>query len=198
MHFSIDRNAALFFSDNFRESLLTANSESGQPWAIPNPATFQKMKVVGYPTLLDRQGLKIYARETTPGRHLADLDYYYYRVGGSFVFSGYGGINSQLALGWYEFPASLKYKTPTQRPATFDIETGWTYADGVNTPDLQEAARSLVTNWIIFRWAEVVKEGLRAKVYKRLADTERARTCYSLYGALRQGFWTSEIAELTG
>lgn len=196
VHFTPDRNAALFFMDNFHESQLTANVEGGFTWDVPNPGTFQKMQVVQYPSVFDRLGNDTYVKETIPGRHLADQEWYYYRVGGTFVFSGYGGIDSLINLGWFEFPPSLKYKTPAARPASYDVEDGWTYADGVDTPELQAAAQSLVTNWLLMRWADVLAEGLRAKIYKRLSDTERARTCYSLYGSLRQGLWTSETAEI--
>lgn len=198
VHFSADRNAALLFPENFRELLLTATSESGFTWDIPNPGVFQAMEVVKYLTIYSRLGDDIYAKGTTPGRHLADMEYYYYRVGGSFVFSGYGGINSQIAIGFYEFPMSLKYKVPAARAASYDIESGWTYGEGIDTPELEEAARLFSTNWLIFRWSDVIMEGVRAKVYKRLSDTERARTCYSLYGSLRQGLWTSETAEVGG
>ena len=198
VHFTADRNAALLFPENFRETLLTATSESGFSWSIPNPGTFQAMQVVKYPMVYTRLGEDVYAKMTTPGRHLADLEYYYYRVGGAFVFSGYGGINGQIAIGWFEFPRSLKYKTAAARPASFDIESGWAYPDEVNTPELEEAARLVSTNWLLLRWHDVLLEGVRAKVYKRLSDTERARTCYSLYGSLRQGLWTSETAEVGG
>src|SRR3546814_5049537 len=48
------------------------------------------------------------------------------------------------------------------------------------------------TNWILSRHEDVVAEGARAKVYKRLSYTERARTSYSMYMSLRGGFWRSE------
>ena len=198
VHFSADRNAALLFHDNFRELLLVATSEAGFTWEIPNPGLFQAMQVVKYLSVYSRLGDDIYARGTVPGRHLADLEYYYYRVGGSFVFSGYGGANSQIAIGYYEFPRSLKYKSPAARAASYDPEDGWTYGEGINTPELEEGARLFSTNWLLLRWSDVLMEGVRAKVYKRLSDTERARTSYSLFGSLRQGLWTSEVAEVGG
>jgi hypothetical protein len=48
------------------------------------------------------------------------------------------------------------------------------------------------------RWSDVLREGLRAKVYKRISDQLRAQTSYSLYSQLRQGLFTSEVAELQG
>lgn len=195
MHFTEDRNAALFFRENFNELLLTSNLESGLVWEIPSPTVFQKLTGVQYLNVFDDDGQPVWPRETTPGRHLQGMTQFFYRVGSTYVFSGYGGLNSQIALGWYEFPRSLKYKTVAARPASFDIESGWTYDPSITTPEQQEAARILSTNWIIQRWNDVVEEGVRAKVYKRVGDTERARTCYSLYQSLRHGFWTSETAE---
>lgn len=195
-HFTQDRNAAIFYRENFTELQLTPNTASGFAWDIPSPTTFQKMAAVNYPFVFDDDSKPTWARETTPGRHLNGMENFYYRAGGRFVFSGYGGVNAPINIGWYEFPRSLKYKLPAARPATFDIESGWTYDPAVNTPELEEAARSLVTNWLILRWNDVIEEGVRAKVYKRLGDTERARTAYSLYGSLRTGLWTSETAEL--
>lgn len=198
VHFTSDKNAAIFYIENFKELLLTSDSENGYSWAIPNPANFQKMMAVKFATVYDRDSNNVWPRETTPGRHLSGMDTYFYRVGGSFVFSGYGGNNGQIGIAYYEFPPSLKYKVVAARPASYDVEDGWTYAVGVTTPELQEAARLLTTNWLLLRWSTVIGEGLRAKVYKRLSDTERARTCYSLYGSLRQGLFTSETAELDG
>lgn len=194
VHFTPDRNAALFYRENYREQLLTATGDS-LTWDIPDPTNFQKMAAVRYSSQFNRSNESIWAVETTPGRHLRDLDYYFYRVGGGYSFSGFGGLNSQVAIGWFEFPRTLKYKAVAARVATYDVETGWSYPVEVNTPELELAAQALSTNWLLLRWGQILAEGLRAKVYKRLADTERARTCYSLYGSLRQGLWTSETAE---
>ncbi len=197
-HFSPDRNAAIFFKENFSESLVTATAEESFSWAQPNPTTFQKLTSVKYVSQTDRLGKSVWPRETIPGRHLNDLDYYYYQVGPSFVFGGYGGLSAQIALGWFEFPASLVYKSVATRPAQYDAETGWTYHVDIVTDEDKEAARLVTSNWLLLRWNTVVAEGLRAKVYKRAADTERARTAYSLYAQLRQGLVTSEQADLGG
>lgn len=195
LHFEPERNAALFFSDNFVERQVVATSDTVQTWEIPNPQVFQKMLGVSFPSQYS-DGQAVWARETTPGRHLNDICHYFYRTGSTFVFSGYGTIGSVINLAYYEFPNSLKYKSPAARPATFDSEEGWAYAAGVNTPELQEAARLISTNWLLFRWSDVVSEGVRAKLYKRISDTERARTCYSMYKGLCKGLWTSETAVL--
>lgn len=198
LHFTEDRNAMILYADNFRESLLTADAESGFQWEIPDPTTFQKLEVVKLSNVWDDDSNNVYSTPTTPGRHLNGMNYYHYRVGSTFVFSGYGGLDANLGIGWYEFPRSLKYRAVAARPASYDIDSGWTYADGVNTDELQAAARELVTNWLILRWNDVVAEGLRAKVYKRVSDDSRARTSYSLYQSLRHGLWTSGTAEISG
>jgi hypothetical protein len=198
VHFTPDRNASLLYMSNFRESQLIANLESGFSWEIPNPGTFQKMQVVGYPSIYDRLGNAVFAKEVIPGRHLADHTNYFYRVGQAFVFSGYGGLNSLINLGWFEYPRGLRYYPSATRPAEYNEETGWSYHEDVTTPELEVAAQALTSNWLLMGWHTVLAEGLRAKIYKRLSDEARARTSYSLYGSLRQGLWTSETMEIYG
>ena len=197
-HFTTDRQAAVFFRENFNEVLLTADVEESYSWTLPNPTTFQKMAGVKYAGRYDGYGNEIWPQETTPGRHLSGMIEYYYQVGQSFVFAGYGGLNGLIALGYYAFPASLKYFTEANRPASYDAVDGWTYHASVTTPEDEEAARLVVTNWLLMRWSDVVSEGVRAKLFKRVSDTERARNCYSLYGQLRQGLITSEVADIGG
>jgi len=197
-HFSTDRQAATFYRDNFKEVLLTANVESGFTWSIPNPTTFQKMAGVKYPALYDSCGDVVWAKETTPGRHLNDLVHYFYQVGQTYAFSGYGGVGAAIAVGYFAFPTSLLYKTAENRAAEYNPETGWTYHSSIVTDEDKEAARLISTNWLLQRWSDVVSEGVRAKVYKRVSDTERARNSYSLYGQLRQGLLTSEVANVGG
>lgn len=197
-HFSTDRQAAIFYRDNFNEVLLTADAEESFSWTLPNPTTFQKMAGVKYPMQTDIYGNDVWAIETTPGRHLNDFTNFFYQVGAEFVFSGYGGLNANIALGYFAFPPSLKYKTVANRPAEYDPELGWTYNELIVTDEDKEAARLIVTNWLLMRWSDVISEGVRAKLYKRVSDTERARNCYSLYGQLRQGLMTSEVADVGG
>lgn len=197
-HFSTDRQAAIFYRENFNELLLTATLEEAQTWSVPNPTTFQKMAGVKFPGQFDSEGHGVWATETVPGRHLNQLCHFFYQVGGEFVFSGYGGVGGQIAIGYFAFPASLKYKALAARPASYDPESGWSYHEDIVTDEDKEAARLVSTNWLLMRWSDVVSEGVRAKVFKRVSDTERARNCYSLYGQLRQGLMTSEVADVGG
>lgn len=189
-----ETNAIQFYADNARETRLAATSLSGFTWDIPNRGRFQKMKIVKYSSIYDRLGNDVFAEPTTPGRHLQDKEYYYYQVGKTFVFSGYGGLNAQIDLFWYEFPRSLPYLAPAARPMQFNELGEKIYSPDWLTDSTEEAADEVTTNWLLESWTEVIKEGVRAKLYKRVSDTERARTSYSLYAQGRIGLVTSEIA----
>lgn len=190
-HFDPESNASVIYRDNFRETLLTAGAPSGLTWDIPNPNLFHGMALVKY-TGIWIDGENPYPPEMTPGRGLSGLERYYYRGGSRYAFAGYGGIGASIALGYYEYPRNLKYKALVSREAQWDDEGGWTYGAGIATDEQKLAALELNTNWLLNRWETVIEEGLRAKVYKRISDDTRARTCYSLYAQLRKGLVSAE------
>lgn len=191
LHFS-ERNKAILYKDGLNEVLLTATQESGFNWAIPSPETFQAMALVRYETLI-QQGKRAYAPEKTPGIGLIGQTIFWYRVASTVCFSGYGGMGAQIALAYHSYTRRGKYYQAGGRPAEFDSDFGWTYAAPFDVDDESRAmARELVTNWLLMRWSDVIKEGVRAKVYKRLSDTERSRTSYSMFGALKEGLVSSE------
>lgn len=185
---------AVFFAENLRESLLVANVDTGFGWDIPDVSVFQAMRAVRFDTQTG-----VYPPEQVPGRGLASLRAFYYRAASRYYFSGYGGLNALISLAWYQFPNRLKYFPVSQRPAVWDVNDGWTYAPAFSgTAELHVAAQAYTTNWILQRWEDVIAEGLRAKVYKRVSDDNRAKTCYSMYSTLRQGLVSSESADLGG
>lgn len=192
LHFTEDRNAALKYIENYKETTLLTTTESGQQWEIPDPTRFQGLSGARYDNVFDDDGNPVWARETTPGRHLNQYREFTYRVGGSYVFAGYGGIGATISLAWFDFPPGLKYKSAGARPASYDVESGWTYAAGIVTDEEKLGAQLLTSNWLLMRWNDVLAEGLRAKVFKRVSDDSRSRTSYSLYQSLRHGLWTSE------
>jgi hypothetical protein len=203
VHFEPTRGNVVHYGENRREAQVIATVESGEIWDIPNPAIFQGVEAIRFLDWGLRAGSD-YAQEATPGPMLSSKPFFWYRSGPSLVFGGtqgYGGIGGVIQLSYFEYPASLKYKTALLREATYDVESGWTYqtvdaVDYGSTAELQTTARARVSNWLLLRWADVLKEGLRAKVYKRLSDDVRQRTSYSLYQQLRQGLYSSEVAEL--
>lgn len=204
VHFEPSKGNVVFYPANRKEDQVIASVDSGQIWDIPNPTTFQGIEAIEFPDIC--MGVDGYAKEVSPGPRIRTQPYIYYRSGPSYVFggaAGYGGINSKISIAWYEYPPSLKYKDTLSREAVYDIESGWTY-NTVNSVDYgldadsRALAQSRVTNWVLMRWADVLREGLRAKVYKRLSDQLRATTSYSMYTQLRQGLFTSEAAQLQG
>lgn len=200
VHFEPSRGNVVFYGANRLETQIIASSENGEIWDIPNPATFQGIETVRFAS--NYLGRMEYAREVNPGPGIASTPFYWYRSGPSVVFGGtqgYGGVGGIIQMSWFEYPRALKYKLAAEREASYDIELGWTYhPDYEGTPELMALAESRVSNWLLLRWADVLREGLRAKIYKRLSDDVRQRTSYSLYMQLRQGLYTSEIAELSG
>lgn len=200
VHFEPGKGNVVFYSENRHEIELTASSEQGEIWDIPTPQTFQGIEAVRYPGKY--LGRMDYAEEVSPGPNMASKPFYYYRSGPSFVFGGiqgYGGVGAKIQISWFEYVASLKYKVVADREATYDVESGWTYRmDYSGNAILQAQARARVSNWILLRWHDVLREGLRAKIYKRLSDQVRQTTSYSLYMQLRNGLYTSEIAQLSG
>jgi hypothetical protein len=202
VHFEPEHGNVVFYSSNYREELLTADTESQFYWDAPSVANFQGIARVRFNSAYNDQGRQQYAKEMFPGPRFESEPYAYYRVGHRFIFGGargYGGIGANIAISWFEYPPALKYYQPADRPATYDVESGFTYKlDFNDTDEHREDAQRKTTNWLLLRWFTVIEEGLRAKVYKRLSDDSRARTSYSLYGQLRQGLYTSEIADMGG
>ena len=197
LHFEPDKGNIVFFDENRVEAQVTAISDSPLVWNIPNPQTFQAMLDVMYASVWDSGRHNVHPPLLSPGRGLSGREYFYYRVGGSFVFKGFGGTNGIVNLCYYEFPRRLQYFASGARPCEWDDNAGWSYDPAFDVSDeTRLAAQNFCTNWILNRWEDVVSEGLRAKIYKRLSDDNRARTCYSMYTQLRQGLVTSESSQL--
>lgn len=197
MHFRPDTNAAILYPDNRVETQLVANLDTNYSWEIPNIATFQKLETVQYPSVYGIEIDNNFSREVSPGRNMYNFDRRHYRSQNYYVFYGYGGLNSIINLTYFAFPPRLKYQTVPLRVAQYDDIDGWTYAPAITTDEQKETARAQTSNWILLRWHDVVLEGVRAKIYKRVSDDSRARTCYSLYAQLRNGVFTSEIGALS-
>ena len=198
LHFTPDTNAALLYRENLREAQLIANTESAFSWDQPNPATWQTMAAVRFNSMLDNTGLPRFANPRMPGRGMNPMECSYYQSGGSFIFQNYGGLNAVIDLAYYEYPTRLKYYAPADRLASYDVETGWSYHVSVTTPEAQVTAREKSSNWILLRWEDLIREGVRAKIYKRTGDDTRGRTAYSAFTAMRRNIESSELATQDG
>lgn len=160
-------------------------------WAIPSVPKFQALETVYF----KERG--VYALKRHPSRAfengLNSDDPYWYRSGPVIAFNGI--LEGETAkLSYFEFPARLQYYATALRPATYNFETeSYTYLPSYDVSDTtRENARNLVTNWLLLRWSSVLKEGVRAKVYKRLGEKERAGMCFSAFEAQRGGLLSSE------
>jgi hypothetical protein len=204
VHFEPSKGNVVFYRDNRTEIQLTATVDNAELWNIPNPATFQGIEAVRFAS--NYMGRMEFATEIRPGPNVASEPFTWYRAGPTVVFGGtqgFGGIGGIIQLSYFEYPRALKYKAAGNREATYDVDNGFTYytvgeVDYGADETSQALAQLRVTNWLLLRWADVIREGLRAKIYKRLSDQLRASLSYSLYQTLRQGLYTSEVAELTG
>jgi len=199
VHFENEWGNVVFFQDNYHEELITATNDQIESWTMPRPELFQGGIVARFNGVIDERGHPRYALGLTPGPRLEQEPYAFYRAGRQVHFKGFGGVGRQIALSWFEYPPALKYYAVDQRPASYDIESGWTYLPEYDVDDASRAtAERLVSNWLTLRWHTVLEEALRAKSYKRAGDENRQRTSYSLYMQLRRGLFTSEIAHSGG
>jgi hypothetical protein len=182
------------------DSLSTANMFV---WDIPQFNRLQAIEAVEYSSVGRR------ARRRPPGvvnlenRGVPADNYYWYQSGNAICFSGFGVVGSIIKLSAFYYPRSLFYHRDSPlatgtdkdpRWAEHDSETDtWVYRPdtGKTNPELEE----LSTNWVMARWTDMIREGVRAKVYKRLGDENRQRTSYSSYESMRVEMQTQEISQ---
>lgn len=182
-------NPVLYDANRLEVEVLVASLPA--TWTIPSVPKFQTLETVYY------QERGVYALKRHPSRAfdngLNNNDPYWYRSGGSIIFNGILE-GETVKLSYFEFPARLKYYTAATRPATYDFEAeSYTYLAAYDVNDTtRENARNLTTNWLLLRWASTLKEGVRAKVYKRLGEKDRAGMCFSAFEAQREGLLSSE------
>lgn len=184
------------YADNLVEEEVVANVDENLQWAIPYPQRFQGMEAVYY------SDSGKYARLRKPStafvfRDEVDGEYYYYRTGAYYAFSGFGFTGSVVKLSYFNYPKRLVYFDKTGaniRPAVWDDKTeSFSYAPAyTGDPTLQANARELSTNWLLDRWEDVVKAGARVKLWNRLNNQERGKVAYSTYQELRKGLAGAE------
>ena len=203
LHSEPTKGNAVLFERNLIEDTLTADVDTGYEWQIPDGTRFQRLQTVRYSSLVDVNGGYVYPKKVRPGPITNDENYYFYQSGEYTQFWNYGGTNAVIDIAWYEYLPYLKYYASGARPATYDVVDGWTYYDLTGSGSLdftlaanQATAVALVSNWMIQNYYHTIREGLRAKVYKRVGDTERAKLAFSLYSSMRKAMYTNERAVL--
>lgn len=169
-------------------------------WDIPSVPRFQALETLYYPDFGE------YARKRHPSKirlqKSLDFPYYWYRTGSAIALGGLE-VGHDYEISWFEYPRTLTYYAAASRPMTYATDSDTpTYntvgaIDYNSTPELQAEAERLTTNWLIQRWAETLKQGVRNKIWVRLGEETRLRASYSIYSGLRAQLINAESMELT-
>ena len=195
-HFNEENRNLVLFGENRQEALVYADSDESHVWPIERPQLFAQLEVIHCPDVgLDavlRNPSQMNTRENRNGNPL------YYRTGPNIAITGFGQEDSPIQIAWFAYPRRLIYYPPgATRPMEWDdAAENKTYATAYNsTPELREQADELCTNWLLMRWPDLIREGVRAKLYKKLNDSERMRSAYSAFESNRRAMVAAETYE---
>lgn len=195
LHFKPQVAAPILFDANRIELQKVASADGPYVWTIPNAACFAVLESIYL------EDIGVYAVEKTPkiayerGLNLAD-DYYWYRAGSdiaiSNVVSGW-----TIDISYWAYPRALPYYPLATRLVTYNLETAaYTLIAGGGAPS--ESELDLCTNWLLDRWPDALREGIRSKVWRRLGEESRARMSYSAYVEHRTMLWNTEPNSMVG
>lgn len=162
-----------YFYRNFVED--TVLSLGADPFIMPRPLRLQRFRTARYDGITER-----YAKFVSPGRAMADEVYFYYANALSYIFKGVIGY---VDIAYYQYPQKFNYYETGARPAVWNTLTEtWSYLAAYDIDDdTRELARTLVQNWILQDYNELVAEGVLAKVFKAVNDETRAATHFSFF-----------------
>lgn len=172
------------FNEDMTEDTITATAD---PHIWTKPQYFRKFRRQGVRFgIANLRGELIYPKQVQPSQRQQELDYYYYHGADYVVFKGVqAGV--QIDVAYFSFFRKLPYYEIAARPATFSLETEtWSYLTAVSDAE-KEAARALVTNWLLFDWYDMILEGTVAKVLKAVGDP-RAPSSFALFKSLQNQF----------
>ena len=186
-----------YFDNDMIEDNLTADQDN---FIWTKPTYFRFMRTVKYPD-------DIWPEHLPPGRHQQDKIDYFYQGPTFWVFNGTSN-GDVIKVAYYDYPRRLLYYDnldgTLSRPAIFTIgdETdgyiekfqyldAGVYVDSLSTQALQDAAEAAVTNWILFKWYDLVMEGALAKLFKNI-NSPRAVPSFALYKQTQNDFRNAE------
>lgn len=184
------QSQAYFKRDLTEDSL----SPDASPYIWTFPSTFRVIQAAYYPNS------DIYVDEKPPGRTQIGVDQYYY---GSTTYITFKGVADEdtISLAYYSYVNRLAYYAVGARPAVYDEPTqAWTYLDTntglyvstLGTTDLDEAARLLVTNWMLDNWNHTIVEGTLTKIMLSLDDA-RGPKHYTLFMKFKEDILKGEV-----
>ena len=186
---------SVLFARNLIEDQLTANADVGFNWVAPT--NFQKMMAVRFDSILDDNNKGAFAKSVSPTKIINTLSEYYYRSGPNVFFSGYGTTGSLISIAYFLFLGRLTYFPVGERPAEFDNFSGWTYFDLSGLPGHVDytadntLAETLVTNWMLKDWEDLIRTGTIAKYHTSIKD-DRSKTGFSAFQQQRVQLLTTE------
>lgn len=169
---------AMFEKDRV-EDQITATAT---PHIWTRPKSFRMMETVYYPAI------GVFPHFKGPGRRQkSDHEYIYYAASNYYIFPDVEN-GDLIDLSYFNYFTPLVYFEQAERPARYFADLGeWQYLDGngdyvltLGTDALDEAARDLVSNWLLFDYYDVIVEGTLAKIFKTNAD-QRAVSSFALY-----------------
>jgi len=179
------------FQASLIEEVVTVDAV---PFLWKRPDQLQVLTAVQYP-YFTRHGKPVFAREKRPGiaQHETGDRNYYYLSGNSYVFNNLA-IGAIINVAYLAYFARMAYvEAVVDRLARYDVESGiWVYhADYATSAAQQLIAQDKVTNWLLFRWYDLILEGVLAKIYKSV-DDPRSKTSYALYKQQQDDLLTAE------
>jgi hypothetical protein len=160
------------YGKSFEEDAITITTASPFVWTPPE--LMQTLYAVKYVN-------GEYPKQLRPGQSQRGQSYYYYQTGYQYAFRNAGAIGDTISVAYTLYPRRFVYYTTGARVAEYDLTAGWTYADAINTAELQAEAQELVQHWLIRDWFDTVLEGVVAKIFKNADDEKRASMAFSLY-----------------
>lgn len=196
---------AVFARDLYEDTIVT---DGTTPFIWERPVNLRIMKTVNFLNI--NTGEIIYPEYFPPGKIQKDIPFYYYGGPTYFAFSGLGDAGVNLNVAYYTYAPRFIYYAENSRPAFFDFDpdsetfntwqylSAGSYVSTLGSAALDEAARELVTNWLLFDWQHVIEEGGCAKIFKTVGDP-RDRPAYALFksfvGDLSRGERTETLGD---
>lgn len=177
------------FDRNRNEVEITVDA-TPYVWPFPTPSyTFQKIEAVWH---VNRG---IYLEEKTPKAVFANSQnplsrYNWYQSGPTIVINGVI-VGDLLTMSYFAGLPRLAYYSRTERPATYDAVTG-AYAILDSWAGTDQEALDASTNWMLQTYADLILEGVRAKVYRRINSVEQAKMAYASFQADRRAITVEE------
>jgi hypothetical protein len=199
IHTKSDTQMPVMYPDNRLEDRLVLSgmgSSVSYLWTIPKMAQFQQIEAVYY------ESIGRYARMRGPKANQVQNpndqlgSYYWYRTGPQVLLNRPGADGNGVRICWHEYPRSLVYYAAANQPVRWDPVAQEYVWNPTWTGTAQEALDAC-TNWVLERHEEMLKEGVRAKAYKRIADVERSRLSYSQYESMKAAVINTESIDMT-